>query len=198
MASSTATLTGEPILDGLPLCVPRILMPRDDINLDKWACVACDQFEAEPHYWKEMSEHAGDAPSTLNLVFPEVYLASVTGASPEEDDKRIAKIGEVMKKYVADKVFAAREEAFIALDRKTQCVPSRKGLIVAVDLDKYDYNCPVPTIIRPNERTVPARLPPRIKIRQDAPLELPHIIMIIDDPKKTVIEPLFSGQLATK
>lgn len=85
------TLAGEPILDGLPLCVPKILMPRDDVDLDKWACVACDQFESEPQYWKEMAEHVGAAPSALNLVFPEVYLASVTRAPPEEDTRRIEK-----------------------------------------------------------------------------------------------------------
>eukprot|EP00929_Paragymnodinium_shiwhaense_P002806 TRINITY_DN1030_c0_g1_i2.p1 TRINITY_DN1030_c0_g1~~TRINITY_DN1030_c0_g1_i2.p1 ORF type:complete len:500 (-),score=113.49 TRINITY_DN1030_c0_g1_i2:277-1704(-) len=188
----------ERVLAGLPVCVPKILLPRADVDLHKWACVACDQFEAEPEYWQSMAEHAGEAPSTLNLVFPEVYLASVTGAAPETDDVRIAKIGEVMKKYVGDGVFAAREPAFLALDRATACVPSRKGLIMGVDLDQYNYNCPVPTLIRPTERTVPARLPPRIKIRQDAPLELPHIIMIVDDPEKTVIEPLFAGDLSSK
>eukprot|EP00929_Paragymnodinium_shiwhaense_P002805 TRINITY_DN1030_c0_g1_i1.p1 TRINITY_DN1030_c0_g1~~TRINITY_DN1030_c0_g1_i1.p1 ORF type:complete len:442 (-),score=122.02 TRINITY_DN1030_c0_g1_i1:711-2036(-) len=192
------TLTGERILTGLPVCVPKILLPRDDIDLKKWACVACDQFEAEPEYWQEMAEHVGNHASTMNLVFPEVYLASVTGAAPEEDDKRIAKIGEAMKKYVENDIFTQREPAFLALDRKTECVPSRKGLMVALDLEQYNYNCPVPTLIRPTERTVPARLPPRIKIRQDAALELPHIIMIIDDPEKTVIEPLFDGALATK
>merc|ERR1719160_1156409 len=80
----------------------------------------------------------------------------------------------------------------IALDRKTPQVPTRKGLIVAVDLDQYNYNCPKPTPIRPTEKTIVGRLPPRIAIRKDAPLELPHIIMIIDDPGKTVIEPLFT------
>merc|ERR1719395_493479 len=96
-----------------------------------------------------------------------------------------------MKQYVADKVFDERPPAFIALDRKTPCVPSRKGLIMAVDLEQYNYNCPVPTLIRPTEKTIPARLPPRVAIRKDAPLELPHIMMI-DDQEKTVLEPLFA------
>jgi len=192
------TLNGEPILEGLPICVPKILMPRADIDLNKWACVACDQFESEPQYWKEMEEYVGDAPSSMKIIFPEVYLASVTGADPSEDTKRIETIGTQMKKYVEDKVFAERAPAFVALDRKTECVPSRKGLIVAVDLEQYNYNCPVPTTIRPTEKTIVARLPPRIAIRKDAPLELPHIIMIIDDPEKTVIEPLFSGEGLTE
>merc|ERR1719198_2100686 len=98
-----------------------------------------------------------------------------------------------MKKYVADNVFKDSPAAMIALDRATPQVPTRKGLIVAVDLDQYNYNCPKPTLIRPTEKTVPARLPPRIAIRKEAPLELPHIIMIIDDPDKTVIEPLFTA-----
>lgn len=193
MASSKATLTGEPILDGLPICIPKVLMPRTDINLDKWACVACDQFESEPHYWESMAAHAAGQPSALNIIFPEAYLASVTRAPPEGDDKRIAEIRRVMKQYVDEGIFKEREPSFIALDRKTECVPSRKGLIVAVDLEQYNYSCPKPTPIRPTEKTIVARLPPRIAIRKDAPLELPHIIMIIDDPGKTVIEPLFSG-----
>lgn len=197
MASSMKTMTGEPILDDLPICVPKIIMPRSDIPLDKWATVACDQFESEPKYWEDMAAFAAGQPSSLNIIFPEVYLASVTRADPSEDTKRIQRIGETMKQYVSDKVFAEREAAFIALDRKTEMVPSRKGLIVAVDLDQYNYNCAEPTLIRPTEKTIIARLPPRIAIRKDAPLELPHIIMIIDDPGKTVIEPLFTNSSLT-
>merc|ERR1719482_906491 len=103
-----------------------------------------------------------------------------------------------MKQYVADKVFDETAPAFLALDRQTPCVPSRKGLIMAVDLEEDNYNCPVPTLIRPTEKTIAARLPPRIAIREDAPLELPHIIMIIDDPEKSVIEPLFSTEGLTE
>jgi len=186
------TTTGEPIVGGLPICIPKVLMPRKDIDFGKWATVACDQFESEPHYWEAMAKHVGDSPSAMKIIFPEVYLASVTGADPSEDVKRIELIGQTMKQYVADNVFDEQPAAFIALDRKTPCVPSRKGLIMAVDLEQYNYNCPVPTLIRPTEKTVPERLPPRVAIRKDAPLELPHIIMIIDDPGKTVIEPLFT------
>merc|ERR1719189_1521998 len=103
-----------------------------------------------------------------------------------------------MKQYVADGVFRERPPAFLALDRKTEMVESRKGLIVAVDLEEYNYNCPEPTPIRPTEKTIVARLPPRIAIRQDAPLELPHIIMVIDDPGKTVLEPLFTDASFTQ
>lgn len=191
-AGGRQTTTGEPILDGLPICVPKILMPRSDIDLAKWACVACDQFESEPDYWEKMSQHVGDAPSALRLVFPEVYLSSITGAPPEEDTKRIEHICRSMQQYVSDRVFTERPAAFLAIDRKTEHVPTRKGLIVAVDLDQYNYNCPEPTLIRPTERTIVERLPPRIAIRKNAKLELPHIIMIIDDPGKTVIEPLFA------
>merc|ERR1719174_159995 len=140
-----------------------------------------------------MAKHAGDSPSTLNLMFPEVYLASVTGAPPEEDDKRIAQINKTMKEYVDQDMFIERAPAFLALDRKTECVASRKGLVMAVDLEAYNYNCPEPTLTRPTEKTIVARLPPRIAIRENAPLEMPHIIMIIDDPEKTVIEPLFTS-----
>merc|ERR1719450_1006779 len=105
---------------------------------------------------------------------------------------RIEQIGETMKQYVADGVFRERPPAFLALDRKTEQVPTRKGLICCVDLDQYNYNCPEPTLIRPTEKTIVARLPPRIAIRENAPLEMPHIIMTIDDPEKTVLEPLFT------
>merc|ERR1719353_26773 len=187
------TTTGEPILDGLPICVPKILLPRSDIPLAKWACVACDQFESEPQYWKELDELVGDTPSSLRIIFPEVYLASVTGGSPDDDKTRIENICKVMKEYVQRDLFIERPPAFLALDRKTPHVPSRKGLVMAVDLEAYNYNCPVPTLIRPTEKTIVARLPPRIAIREKAPLELPHILMIIDDPEKTVIEPLFAA-----
>jgi hypothetical protein len=174
------------------------MMPNEGISLDKWATVACDQFEDEPEYWKGMAEHAAGVPSVLNIIFPEVYLASVTGADPSEDTTRIAKIGETMKQYVSDKVFADSPPAFIALDRKTPQVESRKGLVVAVDLEQYNYSVhpsyTKPTPIRPTEKTIVERLPPRIAIRKDAPLELPHIIMIIDDPEKTVMEPLFTTE----
>merc|ERR1712190_290267 len=99
-----------------------------------------------------------------------------------------------MGQYVADGVFKGRFSAFLVLYRKTEMVPTRKGLIMAVDLEEYNYNCPEPTLIRPTEKTIVARLPPRVAIRKDAPLELPHIIMIIDDPDKTVIEPLFTSE----
>merc|ERR1719171_2386095 len=97
-----------------------------------------------------------------------------------------------MNEYTKGNVFNERPPAFLALDRKTEHVPTRKGIMIAIDLDQYNYNCPVPTLIRPTEKTIVERLPPRIKIRQNAPLELPHIIMVIDDPDKTVIEPLFT------
>merc|ERR1711920_1059052 len=132
------------------------------------------------------------------MGFPEVYLASVTKADPSEDTKRIEQIGKQMKQYVADGVFRERAPAFLALDRKTEQVPTRKGLIMAVDLDENNYNCMEPTLIRPTEKTIVARLPPRIAIRQDAPLELPHIIMVIDDPGKTVLEPLFTDASFTQ
>eukprot|EP00928_Gymnodinium_smaydae_P063030 TRINITY_DN4672_c0_g1_i9.p1 TRINITY_DN4672_c0_g1~~TRINITY_DN4672_c0_g1_i9.p1 ORF type:complete len:467 (-),score=82.29 TRINITY_DN4672_c0_g1_i9:218-1411(-) len=145
-----------------------------------------------------MDEFVGADPSSLRIIFPEVYLASVTGGSPEDDKRRIDKIGETMRSYVDQKVFVERPPAFLALDRRTECVPSRKGLVMAVDLEEYNYNCQLPTLIRPTEKTIVARLPPRIAIRQDAPLELPHIIMIIDDPEKTVLEPLFANSDLTE
>merc|ERR1719436_1000516 len=106
MAEQKTTTNGEPILPGLPICIPKILLPKKDVDLNKWACVACDQFESEPQYWEAMAKHTSDSPSTLNLMFPEVYLASVTGADPAEDTKRIETINKSMKEYVDAGVFA--------------------------------------------------------------------------------------------
>jgi hypothetical protein len=165
------TTVGEPILEGLPICVPKVLLPRKDISLAKWACVACDQFESEPEYWADLDRMVADTPSSLRLVFPEVYLSTVDKAfSKEDDQKRIETICETMQNYVDREIFEEHEPAFIALDRKTEHVASRKGLIVAVDLDQYNYNCEKPTLIRPTEKTIVARLPPRIAIRENAPL----------------------------
>lgn len=169
------------------LQVPEILLPNAEVDLHKWAVVACDQYTSQPDYWEQAGETAGSSPSTLNVIFPEVYL--------EDDDgeQRIANINATMQDYLDKGILAPMpNRGFVLVDRKTSQAPSRKGLVVAIDLEQYDFTKGSQTLIRATEGTIVDRLPPRIKVRQDAAIELPHIMVLIDDPERTVIEPLFA------
>jgi len=170
------------------LIVPKILLPNSNVDMTKWAVIACDQYTSEPQYWEKVKEFVRDNPSTLNLIYPEAFLEA-----PDKEE-RIKKINEAMHDYLIRNLFT-EFEGFILVDRKTPHTPSRKGLIVALDLEKYDFNKGSQTLIRATEGTIIERLPPRIKIRENAELELPHIMVLIDDPEKTVIEPLFKEKL---
>lgn len=163
---------------------PAVLFPDKSVDLAKWPVVACDQYTSQPDYWKTVEEFVGESPSTLHLIFPEVYLEQ------EGKEERMEKINKNMKTYLAEGILKSLGSCFIYIDRQTSHSESRKGLILAVDLEKYDYNKGSHTLIRATEGTVIERLPPRIKIRENATVELPHIMLLIDDPEKTVIEPL--------
>lgn len=174
------------------LKAPTILLPKAGIDMSKWAVIACDQYTSEPAYWEKVRVNVGSSPSTLNLIFPEVFL--------EEDeadaDRRVDAINASMQHYLADGILQAEAKpGFILVDRQTSAVPSRQGLVVALDLEQYDYRAGATTLIRATEGTILDRLPPRIKVRQAASIELPHIMVLIDDPERTVIEPLFAKDL---
>lgn len=172
--------------DKIGLQVPEILLPNKDVDLHKWSVVACDQYTSQPDYWAEASQTAGTAPSTLNVIFPEVYLEDSDG------EQRIENINSTMQQYLEEGILTPMpNKGFVLVDRKTSQAPSRKGLVVAIDLEQYDFNKGSQTLIRATEGTIVDRLPPRIKVRQDAAIELPHIMVLIDDPERTVIEPLF-------
>jgi len=173
----------------LAIQVPTILLPKKDVDLNRWAVIACDQYTSEPEYWQQVDQLVADRPSTLRLIFPEVYLEAKDG------DQRIAAINASMDRYLAEEVLVEQEPGFILLDRQTSHVPSRKGLVVALDLDAYDYRPGSKTTIRATEGTIVDRLPPRIRVRENAAVELPHIMVLIDDPERTVIEPLFDVEL---
>ena len=162
-----------------------ILLPRLDAEgMKKWSVVACDQYTSEPEYWKETAQMVGDAPSTLKLIFPEVYLEE-SGA-----DERIAGINRTMRQYLDEDLFKEFPRSMV-LTRRTQADGKvRTGLVGAIDLEQYDYNKGSTSQVRATEATVPSRIPPRVRIRRDAALELPHIMILIDDVKRTVIEPL--------
>jgi uncharacterized protein (DUF1015 family) len=172
------------VLSDLGIQIPRIMLPASGTQLEKWAVVACDQYTSQREYWKDVEQFIEGGPSTYNIIFPEVYLED------GDSQKRIDSINNNMEKYITNGVLNEMDESFILVDRKTSHTNSRKGLMVALDLESYDYNKGSSTLIRATEGTVIDRLPPRIKIRQNATIELPHIMVLIDDPDKTVIEPL--------
>lgn len=163
--------------------VPEVLLPRAGTDMTKWAVVACDQFTSQPDYWEEVERIAGDAPSTLRLMLPEMYLDK-----PGEAE-RIEAINATMKHYLDTGVLENRGEGFVFV-RRTVAGRSRLGLVLALDLERYDFSKGSTSLIRATEGTIVERIPPRLRIRKDAPLELPHILVLIDDPERTVIEPL--------
>jgi len=159
---------------------PNILLPKENIDLSKWSVVACDQYTSQPEYWEEVYKKVDGSPSTAAIIFPEVYL--------EKDGKseRIKNIQENTRKYIQDDIFNSFN-SFIYVERNIKG-RIRKGLMVALDLEQYDYNKGSQTLIRATEGTVLDRLPPRMEIREGALLESPHIMVLIDDPEKQIIE----------
>jgi hypothetical protein len=169
-------------LDKIGVQVPRFLLPRPGIDLSKWAVVACDQFTSQPEYWEQVKGLVGKEPSTLKLVFPEVYLGRPGEA------QRIQQIQSEMQAYLDQDLLRAFE-GLVYVER-TIGSATRRGLVACLDLEKYDFHKGSPSLIRATEGTILERLPPRMHIRQGAPLELPHILVLIDDPQGSVIEPL--------
>ena len=169
--------------NNIGICVPELMMPGKKVDLTKWACVACDQYTSQPDYWNSVEQIVGDAPSTLRLMLPEIYLEK-----PGEAE-RIVAIRKAMNDYMADGTLENRGEGFV-FTRRTVDGKVRNGLVVALDLECYDYSKGSTTLIRATEGTIVERIPPRLKIRDGAPLELPHILVLIDDDKKSVIEPI--------
>lgn len=174
------------------LHIPTLLLPRPGVDLSSWAVVACDQYTSQPEYWARVEALVGAAPSTLRLILPEVYL----GAADEA--QRIAAIQETMQRYLTDGVLVPQPPGLMRIERETARGRIRRGLIAALDLEHYDFNPGAKTLIRPTEGTILERLPPRVRVRERAPLELPHVMVLIDDPQRTVIEPLFAEPLENR
>ena len=159
-----------------------ILLPDfSSVNAKKWAVVACDQFTSEPHYWEAADKEIGDAPSTLRMILPEVYLS--------ETEARIPVINATMEKYF-NELLISHPESMIYVERVQSDSTVRRGIVMAIDLEAYEFTKGAKSLIRATEATVIERIPPRVAIRKDAPIELPHVMLLIDDPDKTVIEPL--------
>ena len=165
---------------------PHILLPKKGVDMTAWAVIACDQFTSQLDYWERVEKLVGDKPSTLRMMFPEAYLGKV------DEKAYIDKINETIQKYLDEKVLVDQGECFILVDRKTNVVERRLGLMIAIDLEDYTYEKGVKSLIRASEATIVERIPPRLKIRENAPVELPHILFLYDDPKRQIIEPLYA------
>lgn len=176
----------EEKLQAIGISLDEILLPSTDTDMTRWSVVACDQYTSEPEYWKRADVFIGDAPSTLRLIFPEVWLDRETEV---QKVGRIAAINRTMNEYAAQNLLCPHQGP-ILVERSTCSGDVRLGLMAAVDLDRYDYRSGSQSLIRATEGTIVDRLPPRIRIREHAAMELPHIMVLIDDPEKSVIEPL--------
>ena len=160
----------------------RILLPAPQVSPETWACIACDQYTSEPEYWEKAFETAGDAPSALRLILPEVNL--------KQSEQLIPGIHATMARYLREGLLAPAVDPGFILCERTVPSGTRLGLVCAVDLEQYSFEKGEKPLVRPTEQTIASRLPPRLVIRRGAPVELTHIMILIDDPECTVLEPL--------
>lgn len=169
-----------------------ILLPKlSSQEMEKWAVVACDQYTGEPDYWERTAEIVGNSPSALRLILPEVYLGA------PDCERKIDEINLNMVNYLKNDLFNVHKNCFVLTERTQADGMLRTGLVGVIDLEMYDYRKGSKSQVRATEATVAQRIPPRVKIRMDAPLELPHIMILIDDAENTVIEPLLKKKLQT-
>ena len=171
------------LFETLPFRPADILLPKD-CEYSKWSVVACDQYTSQPEYWQRVEEYVGSAPSALRLILPESCL---DGPNVETD---IMEINNTMTRYLREDRFRTLPASLIYVERRLDNLRLRRGLVGMVDLEQYDYEPGASSLVRATEGTVMSRIPPRVAVRKNAPLELPHIMLLADDPEKTVIEPL--------
>ncbi len=162
--------------------VPKILLPKEGVDMEKWATIACDQFTSTPEYWEKLTAFVGDSPSTLKLTCPEIYLK-------RDIVNEVVKVQAEMKKYLSEGIFE-EFEGFVLVEREVGS-DARVGLMAAIDLDAYDWHR-VKTPIRATEDTLMERLPVRIAIRKEAEIESPHAMVLLDDERREIIEPLYA------
>lgn len=167
--------------------IPEILLPKEGVDLTKWAVIACDQFTSQPEYWQTVSQFVGDTPSTLHMILPEVWLHS------PDVEERIKSIQTHMRNYLEDGLLQPFEG--IMLVERTIHGKTQTGLVLALDLEAYDYSQGSQTLVRATEGTILNRLPPRMKVRRGAPLELPHILVLYDDPEFSVLKPVLEQKM---
>ena len=164
---------------------PHILLPKKGVDMTAWAVIACDQFTSQMDYWEGVEKLVGDKPSTLRMIFPEAYLGKVN------NEEFINIVNRDIQNYLDTGILVDQGECFIIVDRETSLVKRRLGLIIAIDLEDYTYEKGVKSLIRASEATIVDRIPPRLKIRENAPVELPHSLFLFDDKKCQIIEKLW-------
>ena len=167
--------------------IPRIMLPDEKVNMKKWSVVACDQFTSDRGYWQDVEKTVGNAPSTLHMILPEVFLGD------EDVEERIEDTKQAMLDYIEGGVLTELPEGFMLVER-TIGGAVRKGLIACIDLEDYDYDIKKRPLIRATEDTLLERIPPRVNIRQGAAVELPHVLLIMDDPTDSVIGTLVNAK----
>lgn len=160
-----------------------ILLPQN-VELERWSVIACDQFTSDPAYWRRVREAAGDGPSTIHMILPEAELGSADEAGAVES------INAAMERYLQEGVFRVYPDAYVYVERTLSDGSVRPGLVGVVDLECYDYGHGSVSAIRATEKTVLERIPPRQRVRKDAAIELPHVLMLCDDDRMTLIEPI--------
>ena len=173
----------DSVFENLPFRPAEILLPQD-CDYDKWSVVACDQYTSQPEYWQRVEERVGRAPSALRLILPE---SSLDGPQMEVD---IMDINSTMARYVREGRFKTLPNAMVYVERTLFSGKVRRGLVGMADLDAYDYEPGSDVLIRATEGVVHTRIPPRVAVRKNAPIELPHAMLLCDDPGRTVVEPL--------
>lgn len=161
-----------------------ILLPQKDF--ENWAVIACDQYTSEPEYWDKVRTAAADKPSALNVVLPEVYL---TG----DNSKKIDAINAKMHEYLNNKIFTEYTDCLVYVERIQSDGKCRRGIVGKIDLESYDYRSGTDAEIRATEQTVLSRIPPRVEIRKNAPMELPHVMLLFDDAQDVVFSYLASN-----
>ena len=165
---------------------PHILLPRKGVDMSKYAVVACDQYTSNLEYWDSLKKEIDSEVSTYNMIYPEAYLENT------DNDSYIKNINNSIAHYLENNDLIDIGECFILVERVTSYGVRRLGLILSVDLEDYSFELGTNALIRASEATIVERIPPRLKIRKDAPIELPHILVLFDDPKKTIVEELYA------
>lgn len=167
--------------------IPEILLPAVGVDMQKWAVNACDQFTSDGGYWREVERLTAGSPSAYNLIFPEIYLK-------DDPEKRIKNINRCMREYLEGGVFREIKGGFILVERTTPS-GTRRGIVLSVDLEAYSYKRGEKAAIRSTEATVEERIPPRVEIRRDAPVELPHVMLLYNDPQNTALGLVERGEI---
>jgi len=183
-------LSSRKRLARLGIAIPEILIPRAGIALEEWSVIACDQFSSDLSYWERTRELVGESPSTLNMIIPECYL------NDGNEEERVRKANAAMVDYIENGVLETLSPGFLLVHRSTPHTARREGLVLALDLESYDFAEDSQSAIRPTEGTIRDRLPPRMAVRREALLDLPHILVLIDDPEHRVMRAAEAAALA--